>query len=94
MRIGSGCFSVNYKRQENQVSVGIKNNNQFRVTAEYNIILDTDAESEEITLSGAKYTGDIGYGKFLGKTTIKITTTLDKGDEKNFKVAYSISDRK
>lgn len=94
LRIGSGCFSVNYKRQENQVSVGIKNNNQFQVTAEYNIILDTDAKPEEITLSGAKYTGDIGYGKFLGKTTIKITTTLNKEDEKNFKVAYSTTDRK
>jgi hypothetical protein len=87
-RIGNGCFSVDYKKRESHISMSIENNNQFDVTVEYEIIIESNLETEKVFLNGLKYVGKIENGIFLNKKTIKISTTLNKGEKNDINIEY------
>jgi len=90
LRIGKAFFDVSYEREEDKkkVLVSIKNLNQFGILAECTIILGENAQVQKIKVNGAEYKDDFKYGKFLGRSTITINTSINTQQKKIFEVKY------
>lgn len=91
LRVGEARFDVNYQRKGNRVSVGVRNHNEFSIIVEYTIILEKNAQMEEITMNGSEYKGEFKYGKFLDKRTLEIEVPINSQQQKVFEVKYKPS---
>lgn len=88
LKIGKAFFDVSYQREEKKILVSIKNLNQFSIFAEYTIILEKNAQVEEIEMNRSEYKDEFKYGKFFGSSTIIINTSIDTQQKKTFEVKY------
>jgi len=90
LRMGNACFDLSYEKDEEKkkVLLSTRNSNQFDVLAEYTIILGKNAKVQKIKVNGREYEGGFEYGKFLGRSTIVINTSIGSQKGKTLEVKY------
>ncbi len=78
-RLGSGRFSVEFARADDQVRCRVENHCDHDVTLELELILAPAATAKSLTIDGRAFDGDVETGTFFDSTTVKLKLSMTAG---------------
>ena len=87
-RLGSGDFSVAFKRRDSSVTLEVTNENAHAVTVRYRAILPEGKSAKGIQLDGKRYAGKVGQEKFFESAVVAVEAKVKAGATGRLEVRF------